>query len=259
MCWRRRKILQLGENKFKSEFPINAVDCFQFAEAELAFIPGELIARARKSKLHGSGALIIGFDPAYSESGDWAVMAWRRGREVIKTEKRRGLNAMGCAGWLKSVIDAERPGAVYVDATGVGAVADRLLEQGYNQVKPVIFSGKAQEPQRMDDNGRLVGGFQNRRAEMYHRLLEALQSEEGLRLPDSDTLHADLTCFTSRHDSTGRMVLESKDAIRRKLGRSPDEADAVALTFADGLHATGSHGNMPYHGKPLPYPDLGIY
>ncbi len=91
------------------------------------------------------------------------------------------------------------------------------------------------------------------------RLLEALQSEEGLRLPDSDTLHADLTCFTSRHDSTGRMVLESKDAIRRKLGRSPDEADAVALTFADGLHATGSHGNMPYHGKPLPYPDLGIY
>src|SRR6266508_3975894 len=46
MCWRRRKILQLGENKFKSEFPINAVDCFQFAEAELAFIPGELIARA---------------------------------------------------------------------------------------------------------------------------------------------------------------------------------------------------------------------
>jgi len=48
-------------------------------------------------------------------------------------------------------------------------VADRLLEQGYSQVKPVIFSGKAQEPQRMDDNGRLVGGFQNRRAEMYHR------------------------------------------------------------------------------------------
>src|SRR6266536_6169614 len=116
MCWRRRKILQLGENKFKSEFPINAVECFQFAEAELAFIPGELIAPARKSKLHGSGALILGFDPAYSESGDWAVMAWRRGREVLKTEKRRGLNAMGCAGWLKAVIDAERPAAVYVDA-----------------------------------------------------------------------------------------------------------------------------------------------
>ena len=130
MCWRRRKILQLGENKFKSEFPINAVECFQFAEAELAFIPSDLIARARRSKIEGSGPLIVTLDPAYSESGDCAAMAWRRGRELLKVEKRRGLNAMQCAGWLKSVIDAERPSLVFVDSTGVGAVADRLLEQG---------------------------------------------------------------------------------------------------------------------------------
>src|SRR5262249_13855505 len=155
MAWRRRKILQTGESKFKSEFPINSVECFQFAEAELAFIPRELIARARKSKLIGSGPLIIGFDPAYSESGDCAAMAWRRGREVVKVEKRRGLNAMGCAGWVKAVIDAERPSAVYIDSTGAGAVADRLAEQGYaGTVHSVIFSGKAQEQQRLDEDGR---------------------------------------------------------------------------------------------------------
>jgi hypothetical protein len=83
----------------------------------------------------------------------------------------------------------------------------------------------------------MVGGFVNRRAELYHWLLEALQSEEGLKLPDDDLLHADLTCLSSRHDSSGRLLIESKDIIRRKLGRSPDLGDAVALTFADGLHA----------------------
>src|SRR5262249_57941279 len=142
---------------------------------------------------------------------------------------------------------------------GSGEVADRLLEQGYgNVVKSVIFAGKAQEQQRLDDDGRLVGGFQNRRAEMYQRLLDALQAEEGFKLPDSDELHADLTCFSSRHDSSGRMVLESKDTIRRKLGRSPDLADAVALTFADGLHATGSP-SPEWFRRPLPtVPRYGI-
>ena len=259
VAWRRRKIVQMGENKFKSEFPINAVECFQFSESELAFIPGELVARARRSKLVGNGKLLIGFDPAYAESGDCAAMAWRKGREIVKVEKRRGLNAMACAGWLKAVIDAEKPAAVYVDTTGVGAVADRLCEQGYGKiVHSVVFSGKAQEQQRMDTDGRMIGGFQNRRAEMYHRLLEALQSEEGLKLPNNDELHADLTCFTSRHDSSGRMVLESKDVIRRKLGRSPDLADAVALTFADGLFASGGpSGRDPHFNRKLVYPKVG--
>jgi hypothetical protein len=166
---------------------------------------------------------------------------------------------MACAGWLKAVIDAEKPAAVYVDTTGVGAVADRLCEQGYSKiVHSVVFSGKAQEQQRMDTDGRMIGGFQNRRAEMYHRLLEALQSEEGLKLPNNDELHADLTCFTSRHDSSGRMVLESKDVIRRKLGRSPDLADAVALTFADGLFASGGQsGRDPHFNRKLVYRQVG--
>ena len=65
------------------------------------------------------------------------------------------------------------------------------------------------------------------------------------------------TCFTSRHDSSGRMVLESKDVIRRKLGRSPDLADAVALTFADGLFAAGSAGRDPHFNRKLVYPKVG--
>ena len=115
---------------------------------------------------------------------------------------------------------------------------------------------EAQRPQPAGRRPR-CDRLQNRRAELYSRLLDALQSEEGLRLPDSDELHADLTCFSSRHDSSGRMVLESKDVIRRKLGRSPDLADAVALTFADGLHASGSRSPAWFTRK-LEYGKYGI-
>ena len=108
------------------------------------------------------------------------------------------------------------------------------------------------------ESGELIPLIFNRSQRRLWAAIEKQWKETG-RIRVVICKASDLTCFTSRHDSTGRMVLESKDAIRRKLGRSPDEADAVALTFADGLHATGSHGNMPYHGKPLPYPDLGIY
>jgi hypothetical protein len=36
----------------------------------------------------------------------------------------------------------------------------------------------------------------------------------------------------TKFDSAGRLVLESKDHIRERLGLSPDLADAAALTFA---------------------------
>jgi hypothetical protein len=52
---------------------------------------------------------------------DRHAMAWRRGRRVEKVESRAKLDTMQAAGWVKSVIDAERPKRVFVDVGGVGA------------------------------------------------------------------------------------------------------------------------------------------
>ena len=53
-----------------------------------------------------------------------------------------------------------------------------------------------------------------------------------LKLPDSNSLQADLVSCGYKHDSSGRVLLESKQDMRRRGVPSPDEADAVALTFA---------------------------
>jgi hypothetical protein len=68
---------------------------------------------------------------------------------------------------------------------------------------------------------------------MWGNLKAALESEAGLSLPDSDSLQADLVSCGYKFNSSGQLVLESKDDMRRRGIPSPDEADAVALCFAE--------------------------
>ncbi len=53
-----------------------------------------------------------------------------------------------------------------------------------------------------------------------------------LQIPDIDTLHADLTGLKYSYDSNTRLRLERKEDMKKRGLRSPDEADALALTFA---------------------------
>ena len=59
-----------------------------------------------------------------------------------------------------------------------------------------------------------------------------LELEGGVQLPDSDSLQADACGPSYRYDALTRIVLESKEDMRRRGALSPDEWDAVALTFA---------------------------
>jgi hypothetical protein len=172
----------------------------------------------------------LGVDPA-GKGADSTAIAWRRGRVVIKVEKHRGLDTMQVCGLVAKIIREEKPEQVFLDSTGMGiGIADRLHEQGYNEVVGVNFAGKPIEIGTLDEAGRPAGGPLNRRAELYLGLRNALAGQ--LKIPDSDSLAADLTATGYSHDSSGRVQLEKKDDVKKRLGASPDEADAVALTFA---------------------------
>jgi hypothetical protein len=45
-------------------------------------------------------------------------------------------------------------------------------------------------------------------------------------------LHADLNGPTYTYNSNGRLILESKDDMKKRGLRSPDAGDSLALTFA---------------------------
>jgi hypothetical protein len=87
------------------------------------------------------------------------------------------------------------------------------------------------------------GGPINRRAEMWMKSKEWLEDVAGVQIPDSDALQADACGPGYKYDSHTRLQLESKDAMRARGGPSPNEWDAVALTFAEPVRSTPSNFN----------------
>jgi hypothetical protein len=63
---------------------------------------------------------------------------------------------------------------------------------------------------------------------------EWLCQEMPVQIPDSDELLGDLTSLGYKWDSSGRLIIESKEDLRRRGMKSPDSADALALTFYVG-------------------------
>jgi hypothetical protein len=110
------------------------------------------------------------------------------------------------------------PEAVRVDDSGLGGgVTDRLHELDI-PVEPVNFGAGAVDREH----------FRNRRAECYWALRSALSPDR-----DGGPWRVPRRWADVRLDSSGRIQLESKDEVKRKNdGRSPDEADALALSFA---------------------------
>ena len=116
---------------------------------------------------------------------------------------------------------------IYLDIIGIGSSVLDSLEANSIPVMPVNF---AQSCDLMDRSGKLK--LRNIRAACYWKLREALDPDFGeeICLPPSETLLADLAAPQFSVTTQG-IQIESKEDIKKRIGRSPDEGDAVALTF----------------------------
>ena len=235
MAWRRNKIAELKDaTLFKQEYPATAAEAFQMSGHD-SFIKPAAVAAARKASCAESGPLVIGADPARFGDDSFAL-AWRRGRKLVKTERKHKLTTMEGAGWLKKIITEDKPARLFIDVGGLGVgVYDRLVEMGYGEiVKPVNFGSAPLEPPKVDEDGNEIGGGPaNRRAEMWMASRDWLSQESGADIPDSDSLQADACGPGYKYDSDSRVLLEKKEDMRKRGVPSPDEWDAVALTFAE--------------------------
>jgi hypothetical protein len=157
---------------------------------------------------------------------------------------------MQTAGWIGKIITDDEPDVVNIDVGGLGVgIFDRLKERGFD-VQAVNFGGRPVTPAPIAEDGRNAGGPANRRAEVWSNM-KAMLEEGRFSLPDSDSLQADLVSVGYKYDSGGRLLLESKIDMRRRGLPSPDEGDAVALTFcqADG------YARVKGFGRVLEYPE----
>ncbi len=193
-------------------------------EASDQLIALSWVEAAKQWDYLSEGERILGLDPA-RYGGDYATLALRQGKKVHWVKRRKPITSDPTgelAGWLKVEMDRLGFGCWgFIDEIGIGAgVLDAAKRIGLN-VRGVSYSKRARQHRR----------FANTRAELWWRVREALQKHE-LWLPDDDMLAGDLTAPKFSYDELGRVLIEAKDEIRKRIGRSPDAGDAVALTFA---------------------------
>ena len=125
-----------------------------------------------------------------------------------------------------AIINAKGNAMITVDVIGVGGSAyDFLKESGNVNVRP--FNG-ASKSLKKDKSNQL--NFVNRRAEAYWLFRELLDpaNENNVSLPPDTELKADL-CSPTYKIVRGGIQVESKDDIKKRIGRSPDKADALVM------------------------------
>ena len=63
--------------------------------------------------------------------------------------------------------------------------------------------------------------------------------QRDCRIPQDDELVAELASPLYKYTSTGKIKIESKDEMRKRGIKSPDKADALALTMASSAASFG--------------------
>lgn len=165
-----------------------------------------------------SGATVLGVDVARFGS-DSSVHCVREGLQVHPFDTREKQSTVETSSWSAYKFNRVKADGCVIDTIGLGAgVFDQMVSQGFYCIDGNF--GMA-----ADDKDR----FTNKRAECYFRLKEALG--RGLALPKDDELMEELQAISYQYTETGKIKLQSKESIKEELGRSPDKADALALTF----------------------------
>lgn len=112
---------------------------------------------------------------------------------------------------------------IHVDIIGVGSSVYDFLDENNILVAGVNATHKSVAK---DESGQL--GFFNYRSELYWKFREALdpKNDTGIALPKDSQLRQDLCAPRWKLTSRGIQV-ESKEELIKRLGRSPDDGDAV--------------------------------
>lgn len=227
--WAEQRALQWGrnsamyQNKVLGEFAKDAIDgLIPLQWVEAAQDRWEGYPYENRTRLS-----VVGIDVARSGQ-DKTVFAKRYGQYIAKLKAEHIASTTEVAGIGKEMLRGTDAYAS-VDVIGIGAgVVDTMRDNGID----VEAFNASKSATGTDFNGLLE--FANRRAEAWWALRDALDPKNGfeLALPPDDELLGDLTSPRYRRLPTGKIRVEEKDEVKKRLGRSPDRGDAVVMTIA---------------------------
>ena len=174
--------------------------------------------------------LVMGVDVARF-GDDRTVIRFRRGRDgrTHPVTKLRGKDGIQVAAKVAELWRKHQPDVIFVDGGGIGATVVDHLRLLRIPFVDVAFGAEADR-----DPGGFASStiYANKRAEMWGAMREWLA---GGMIDDDAELKADLIGveygFTIKQGRDA-IILEKKEHMRSRGLASPDDADALALTFA---------------------------
>lgn len=179
------------------------------------------VEEAQKRKLRKKLPIEIGADIAEGVERDETVVAVRRGPVVRIIHASRTTGVAEASGIIARAIKDTGATVAKVDAVGIGAGVVSNLRAMDLPVIGVKSQQRAHDPENFRDAG----------AEMYGGLMARFEDEDIDIDPEDEELAGQLISVRGSYNQRGQLVLESKDARRRRGLESPDRADAVALAL----------------------------
>lgn len=205
--------------------------------SELQFIDLNRVEAAQKRTVSPleDEPLIAGMDVSGGGSS-WTVIRFRRGPDArsippirITGEKSRDRSMLiaRCAELLRDKRPERKIAMLFVDSAFGSPIVERLRAMGFKTVEEINFGNESPDWHQ-----------KNQRAYMWNRLKEwlltgAIPADEAPQEPERTHTLVSQICGPGYHlDLRDRLVIESKESMQKRGEASPDDADALALTFA---------------------------
>lgn len=148
-------------------------------------------------------------------SNDAATFAKIYQDGFVKLESHYGWDEINCGEYLVKFADKA---LIVIDDIGVGGGVTayvRRRTQYYKAMNVALPSTKIE--------------FFNLRSEMYFLVARSIRDMELILSPNHKELKRQITKIRKVDDESGKWRIEPKAHIRKRLGRSPDEADVLAM------------------------------
>lgn len=172
---------------------------------------------------------------------DKTILAFRKGGEIQAINQTEQMDTMEVTGWTTPQLKKYKPDRHCTDVIGLGAgVHDRLDElQGEDNNEEwsdcdLIPLNVGESPVTKTAKAK----FYNLRAQVFWHLRFMFKPDEKtgrslISIPNDPELVRQLEELRYKYSSERKIKMESKDEMKKRLGFSPDKADAVAMACWD--------------------------
>lgn len=226
----------------EGDFPLTDVD---------GLIPRELIDAAvlNEDAIPADNVPILwGLDPA-SAGKDSSVLAIRHDNKVLEFKQWQGLNPTQLSEKVRDLYQQTpkhlRPAVIAVDGTGLGnGVWSNLRDWGLPTYNAVYKGKPTRNPEK----------YVSFKDQIYWETRDWFASE-NVSIPNEAKLIEELASV-QYDDTSGKIKIEEKKATKKRIGRSPDHFDALALTFSVSKTRYASKYSW---SKPIEYDWLKYY